>query len=506
MSPAPIARSVDARSELAYGARLGRAPVVLAIVLVVSLLLWPTVASLHEEWTDTANLTFVHGYLIVAISMALLLRALSSDDASGAPEWRALPILLALSLCWLIAERAGIEIAHQVLWPVIMLTAVCAAIGVRSGMRCWFPFAYLYFAIPVWVFGNDPLQMLSVFAVKWMLLLSGVATFVEGTVVHIPEGAFVIESGCNGMHFLIVGTALAALFGEIHHDPFKVRVRQALLAVFFALVSNWIRIYVVIVAGHLTDMQHYLIRVSHYYFGWAVFAVSMALFFWLVSRTPAQPVPVKPARAPGTAASWGFFAGALSALVAVGIGPALGAFARAPAGSQSAPQELLPAIEGWQGPFKLPVDWQPLFSGKDREAQADYLRNGNAVTAYIAEYDEQRQGKELVGYGNSLLNGIAGGVIREEPLPLAHGTAMQLRTATPSGANSVVAFFYEIGSAHRVSGLASQLTYAMKSLFGSATSRIIAVRVHCETDCEQAAVVARQWLDDFARSASQERE
>jgi EpsI family protein len=503
MSPEPFARSVDARPELVYGAPVSRLPLVLAMVLAISLLLWPTIVSLHEEWTDTANLTFIHGYLIVAISVALLVRALSSGDASGAPDWRALPILLALSLCWLIAERAGIEIAHQVLWPVIMLTALCAVIGVRGAMRCWFPFAFLYFAIPVWVFGDHALQMLSVFAVKWMLQLSALPAFVEGIVVHIPEGVFIIEGGCNGMHFFIVGIALAALFGEIHHDPFKVRVRQILLAVFLALISNWIRIYVVIVAGHLTDMQHYLIRVSHYYFGWAVFAVSMALFFWLVSRTPAQPVPAARMRAPAAAPSWGFIAGALTALLAVGIGPALGALA--PTGGKTTPHELLPALEGWQGPVKLPGEWEPLFPGKDRDDLADYRRNGTAVAAYIAEYDEQRQGKELVGYGNSLVNGIKGDATSEAPLQLAHGTALQLRIGKIPGESSVVAYFYEIGSAHRVSGLASQLTYAMKSLFTPVTSRIVAVRVRCESDCAEAAVIARQWLDDYARTASKER-
>ncbi len=43
------------------------------------------------------------------------------------------------------------------------------------------------------------------------------------------------------------------------------------------------------VAGYLTDMQHYLVRVDHYYFGWALFAVAMAVFFLLARGKPPTP-------------------------------------------------------------------------------------------------------------------------------------------------------------------------------------------------------------------------
>jgi exosortase len=502
MTAEPTARPIDAQPGLAHPASVGPVPLVIAVVFVASLLMWPTATSLHAEWTNTQDLTFLHGYLIAALSAWLLARALSSADAPAAPDWRALPLLAALSLCWLIAQRAGIEIVHQGLWPIILLTTVCAMIGFRAGLRCWFAFAFLYFAIPVWSAGDQPLQMLTVAAVKVMLQISAIPAFVEGTIVHIPEGAFAIEPSCNGMHFFIVATAIAALFGEIHHDLFKVRLRQMLLAAAFALMSNWIRVYVVVVAGHLTEMQHYLIRVSHYYFGWAVFAVCMAVYFWLVSRTPARTLPAAaPLRFPAGARRV-MIAGVLWALFAVGIGPVLGALA--PVAGPSTPHSLLPPVSGWLGPVSRPTSWQPVYPGSDRAELAEYQRDGMIVSSYIAEYDEQRQGKELVGYGNSLLNGLPGTVTRQETLPLERGTAVQLRLDGPGDMHSVVGFYYDIGGAHRVSGLGSQLTYAMKSLFRSTTSRVIAVRVECTTDCTTAMDAARQWLDGFARTQEHE--
>ena len=50
-----------------------------------------------------------------------------------------------------------------------------------------------------------------------------------------------------------------------------------------SLLANWVRVYVIIEAGYLTNMQHYLVRVSHYWFGWGVFALALVGFFWLTT-------------------------------------------------------------------------------------------------------------------------------------------------------------------------------------------------------------------------------
>ena len=54
-----------------------------------------------------------------------------------------------------------------------------------------------------------------------------------------------------------------------------------------ALLANWLRVYTVIEAGYLTDMHHYLVSVSHYWFGWGVFALALVAFFWLSTWLPA---------------------------------------------------------------------------------------------------------------------------------------------------------------------------------------------------------------------------
>src|SRR5690606_39451568 len=51
------------------------------------------------------------------------------------------------------------------------------------------------------------------------------------------------------------------------------RVMLLIAAGGISIVSNWIRVYSLILIGHYTRMQHYLIVEEHYYYGWAIFTV-----------------------------------------------------------------------------------------------------------------------------------------------------------------------------------------------------------------------------------------
>lgn len=495
--PAAVADSAGA--ALRAGARRSTLAV-LGIVAAVSLLLWPTLTSLHSSWTDFAHLTYVHGYLVVALAAWLLWRAAHSADPGFVPDRRAWLPLGLLSLCWLVALRSGIELGYEVLWPVLLWAALWAAAGWRTAARCGFAIGFLYFAIPVWDLGNLALQSLTVSAVKVLLKLTGIAAFVESNVVHIREGIFAIEAGCNGMHFMIVALAIGALFGELHRDTWSMRVRQVALAAAFALLANWLRVYGVILAGHLTDMQHYIVRVSHYYFGWMVFAACMSIYFWIVSRAPLRE---RGAPGPGElgAGAPPRLVAALPAVVIAGLGGLLGAVAPGPAPLSSGP--LLPPVRDWQGPLPVGGDWQPQFAGHDRAENGAYRHSDLDAQAYIAEYTEQRQGKELVGYGNSPINGIPGDVLAADTVPVAGGPA-RLLVVGDRWNSSVVLYYYEIGARRRVNGLPAQLTYGLASLLRPTASRIVSVRVGCAPDCGAAAERARQLLDGITAARAAE--
>ena len=260
------------------------------LACVVALVYWPSSVFLYQRWSDTAATTYTHGWLILLVCVALTIRA--RRELAAAPTQPAPLAHLALAgaiLAWLVCYRASIESLEVALLPVIFWLAATAAFGWAVGRLLLFPVAYLYFALPIWY--PTPLQDLTVLAMHGLLTITGPAALFTGDVIHIPNGTFRIEEGCSGLHFMIVGLAVAALYGEQQRDPWRIRAWQLALMAALAVLANWVRVYTVIEAGYLTDMQSYLVRVSHYGFGWAVFAATLVVFFWLVTRFGPDTVP-----------------------------------------------------------------------------------------------------------------------------------------------------------------------------------------------------------------------
>jgi EpsI family protein len=128
------------------------------------------------------------------------------------------------------------------------------------------------------------MQSLTTAMVTRLVAWTGVPAFIEGNFVHVPAGTFEIASGCSGLNYLVVGLALGGLYGLMYLDRWKHRIALLGIAAVLALVSNWIRVYSLILVGHLSDMQHYLITVEHHIYGWVLFLVLMAPMLLVARR------------------------------------------------------------------------------------------------------------------------------------------------------------------------------------------------------------------------------
>ena len=173
------------------------------------------------------------------------------------------------------------------LLPVILLTAVLAALGQRAARLLAFPIGYLYFALPFWSDFNALLQALSARMTGVLLWLTGVPGFMQGNFIMMPAGTIQIAGGCSGLHAFIVGLALAALYVKLFALSGRRRVFALALMATIALSVNWLRIFVVTAAAYATDMHSSLVR-NHYWLGWWLFAVGFAGFLWWMERKSAE--------------------------------------------------------------------------------------------------------------------------------------------------------------------------------------------------------------------------
>lgn len=475
------------------------APAVLAgIVLATGALYWPATQSLLHEWFEVPSSAYRHGPLLVVIALWLAIRAVRAAAAPAAPDarpWLWLALLALLSAAWLVAFRAGIQVMHQAMLPLLVWLAVRLVLGRRIALLSAVPIGLLYSAIPVWHVAIPALQAMTVAVVSALLRIVGIPAFVEGDFVTIRSGVFHIEDGCAGLHYFIVAATLAALYGELRGDGRRVRAWLFALALALALVSNWLRVFIIITAGYLTDMQSYLVRVDHATFGWAVFALAMIVFL-LLGRlwSPPEPQP-EPSRAVG-----GFARDALRntarvlplAALTIALGPAWALFV--PVRAAAAPNVSMPAaIAGWEGPREFCQGrWRPQYPAADLRQQREFSRGGQSVCVYIASFLSQHQDKELIGYWSALYppqSEVVSSAVREA----AGRKVNEVQLGDERAADRIVWYSYVVGAREMRRGVEAQFSYAFGTLSGAPASSVYAISMPCVPDC----AAARRVLEEF---------
>jgi exosortase len=264
-----------------------RSVAVLLVLMLLAAARWglrDVLWAIHDNWTHIYG-DFAHGYLVLAMCSWLVVRDFRLQPYSPeAPWWPALPMLgvMVLALAMLLAW--DIQSLSQALVPAIATAVVAAVAGLGVARRLIWPVVLLYTAIPVWWLLNAPLQQLTAAVANGLVQLTGVPAFVEGNTFNLPAGVVQVASGCSGLNYLVVSLALGLFQGLLYLRTWKSRIKVLVAAVVVALLSNWLRVYTLILVGYATDMRHYLIRVDHLTFGWVLFMVC----FWPVLRLGAR--------------------------------------------------------------------------------------------------------------------------------------------------------------------------------------------------------------------------
>ena len=474
-----------------YSSRAWRLSLLIVAVLVGTFLLYrPSSESLVMLWNDTGRITYTHGLVVALMACWLIIRRREQlAELPWEPSLLGAVLALPVGMAWFLAVRSGIEVVHQALLVPLLGLAVWAVFGWRIARALWVPVAFLLLVVPIWDLANPALQWATTNAVHLLLNLAGIPAYVQGNMVHLVAGTFEVEGGCSGLHFFLVSIALGTLYGELGRDTWRMRALLLGLAILFALLTNWLRVFIIVVAGHLTNMQHYLIREEHYSFGWMVFAVLMVVYL-LIARRIAPPERAEAATSIRPATGSPRITTLFVSVACVAAVPAWEILQPVQAAALPAAGASLPAPpEGWSR-AQAAVPWNPVFVGADLTERGDYVNaSGARVSAFVAAYALQRQTKELVAYGNSLLGPDDGRIV---------GSARGELLVEDSRGVSVIRYRYRVGDRATNRGVVAQVWYALEAWRAPAVSSVLALRAACVPDC----AAARSLLNEFDRTAA----
>ena len=387
----------------AAASRWPRTGVLLAAALIgILALYWDTAASIVGVWASSE--TFKHGYAIVPIVLFLVWRE-RSVLARIEPRHDYLGfVLLALAGCgWLVATAGHVQVVQQFGMVVMIPATVIALAGRRAAMAIAFPLAFLLLGVP---FGEGLLPRLMDWTANFTvgaLRFTGIPVYREGNFFAIPSGQWSVVEACSGLRYLIASLTVGALFAYLNYQRTWKRAVFFALSVAVPIVANFLRAYMIVMIGHVSDMK-LAVGVDHFIYGWVFFGIVIGLLFWLGSFWR-DPAPAADLSVPhGEPASLAAALAAGCALIGTGaVWPLYAAHLDNAAGDRRSVSLAIPnAAAGWAAEAVDTFDWRPRYSGAVASSFQLYRKEGRTVALYLAYYRDQRPGAELISSMNHL--------------------------------------------------------------------------------------------------------
>ena len=302
--PADAGRGDRATVTTGWHASWRLAPVLAAglAVLGILALFWPTGASIVAIWMRSE--TFTHGFVIVPICFWLVWRHRATIAAVPArPWWPGLAIVFAAGALWFVTSVADVLGIKQFALAFMLQATIVTVLGTRIARAAFFPLAFLLFAVPFGeIFVPTLIEWTANFTVA-ALRLSGVPVSREANLFIIPSGAWSVVEACSGIRYIIASVMIGTIYAALAYRSTRRRVMFMVAALLAPIVANWLRAYMIVMLGHLSNNK-LAVGVDHIIYGWVFFGLVMLLLFWLGSfwQEDAAPAPAAPPR-PATASA-----------------------------------------------------------------------------------------------------------------------------------------------------------------------------------------------------------
>ena len=378
-------------------------------LLVLAVFFWPTFTGMVSIWERSE--TFAHGFLVLPIALYLVWRQrLGLSSIHYQADWRALPVIAIVGFVWLLARLVEVLVVEQLAAVLMIPLLVWLVFGLAALRYLAFPLGFLLFAVPMGEGLVYPLMQFTASFTVFMLRLSGIPVYWQGTFFSIPSGDWSVVSACSGIRYLIASVFLGVLYAYLNYrSPWR-RLLFVGASVVVPILANGLRAYLIVMIGHLSDMR-LAVGIDHLIYGWVFFGLVMFILFavgnrWserdrdetaegVVAPTAAAANPVRTA-----AGEWRWM---LLGLVLLAGWPLFGTLIESRAAFPAYPPVFaMPAGDaGWRVAEESLTNWSPRYLGMSEESRRDFVRLDARVGAYLALY--RQTAGEMVNSENVLV-------------------------------------------------------------------------------------------------------
>ncbi len=481
----------------------------LVIILVLSVyheVTW----SIISTWIRSD--TYAHGFLILPFSVYMIWKQRNNLSLlKYQPSFGWLLVLGMLGFGWLLATLASVLVVEQYALIAMIPATVCIIMGYRFAWAIAFPLAYLFFAVP---FGEALIPPLIDFTADFTvtaLQMTGIPVYREGSFFSLSSGNWSVVEACSGLRYLIASVTLGTLYAYLTYRSLVKRILFIVLSIVVPIVANGMRAYLIVMTGHLSNMQ-LAVGVDHLVYGWVFFGLVMMLLFWIGSywregelenKTKNENQVINP-QTDNISLNSMWLAASLVVVIIL-IWPAYANYLNTTAENNLIPEvEIIDPLGKWEVSQDLSFDWVPRYIGEPRKFLYHFKHADQSVNVHITYYRKQNQGAELINSRNVLVSDkysgwrSIGNTKRHISLDSDTLTVNQSQLQSYT-TNLLVWRWYWLGNEQTANPYFAKAILAMNKFLGydDDGAEIIVTTSYNDHDLEAAAVVLQDFLDDM---------
>jgi exosortase len=263
----------------------------LTSITLTGLITWPATQYLLYEWMQLDE-TLSQGFACLALILFFYWQLTFVKEDFRSPPSKLWWLLLLGSSCgWCLAQLGNLQLPAYLATLGMILFLFASCINFAAFKKLIPVFGLFIFAIPVW--SGQLLVELSSLVVGYVLQFMNLTLQIQDNQILTPWGTIVIADGCSGLGYLIVSLLLTYLLWLLNAYPIKTFIAVFAVAIMLGLLTNWIRITLLVLIAYHTEMTHSLVR-NHELFGWILFAVIAlpALYFAPQKKSLRSSIPL----------------------------------------------------------------------------------------------------------------------------------------------------------------------------------------------------------------------
>lgn len=377
---------------------------VLGGLLLLLALFWQTAVSIVAIWERSE--TFTHGFLIVPIVVYLIwLKRKALAAVAPQPSYMGLALLAGAGIVWLVSKVAGVLVFEQFGFVAMIPAFVLTVLGWGVARVILFPLSFLFLAVPFGEIFIPPMMVFTADFTVGALQLTGIPVYREGTFFSIPSGNWSVVEACSGLRYLIASFTLGTLYAYLTYRSALRRTVFVILSILVPIIANGLRAYMIVMIGHLSNMQ-LAVGIDHLIYGWVFFGIVIILLFWIGAywREDLNDTQPQAVSASGLGATLPQLAAAsLLSLGLLAVWPAYAKFVEARSNEGAVTLIAPGASAAWQAVNTPQRTWTPHFQGHRAHLLQVYAEGDQQVQLYIAFYRNQTQDRELINSQNFLV-------------------------------------------------------------------------------------------------------